>query len=102
MDRLRIGASSSIPEDHQTKINATIEASRSRISEIHSTSSAHFNQTIVRFSNPLFCLFLSRELEEREIYLFIYFNFYDSFEDVKLQLSVYEDNVFGKVKGVFH
>ncbi|XWS35644.1 hypothetical protein CRYUN_Cryun20dG0014400 [Craigia yunnanensis] len=52
----------------EQKINTTIEASRSRLSEIRSTSSAHFNQTI------------------------------DSLEDVKLQLSVYEDMVFGKVK----
>ncbi|XVF79826.1 hypothetical protein PTKIN_Ptkin15bG0020900 [Pterospermum kingtungense] len=50
------------------KINATIEASRSRLAEIRSTSSAHFNQTI------------------------------DSLEDVKSQLLVYEDMVFGKVK----
>ncbi|XWS45875.1 hypothetical protein CRYUN_Cryun14cG0016700 [Craigia yunnanensis] len=52
----------------EQKINATIEASRSRLSEIRSTSSAHFNQTI------------------------------DSLEDVKSQLAVYEDMVFGKVK----
>ncbi|XVE76911.1 hypothetical protein DITRI_Ditri13aG0018300 [Diplodiscus trichospermus] len=52
----------------EKKINATFEASRSRLSEIRSTSSAHFNQTI------------------------------DSLEDVKSQLSVYEDMVVGKVK----
>ncbi|XP_021280603.1 uncharacterized protein LOC110413904 [Herrania umbratica] len=49
-------------------INATIEASRSRLSEIRSTSAAHFNQTI------------------------------DSLEDVKSQLAVYENMAFGKVK----
>ncbi|XVE74064.1 hypothetical protein DITRI_Ditri11bG0168900 [Diplodiscus trichospermus] len=52
----------------EQNINATIEASRSRLSEIRSTSSAHFNQTI------------------------------DSLEDVKSQLRVYEDVVFGQVK----
>ncbi|XP_022770228.1 uncharacterized protein LOC111313760 [Durio zibethinus] len=52
----------------EQNINATIEASRSRLSEIRSTSSAHFNQTI------------------------------DSLEDVKHQIGVYEDMVFGKVK----
>ncbi|KAK8502886.1 hypothetical protein V6N13_100191 [Hibiscus sabdariffa] len=35
-------------------INATIDASRSRFSEIRSTSSAHFNQTIGRFSSLFF------------------------------------------------
>ncbi|OMP00667.1 hypothetical protein COLO4_12468 [Corchorus olitorius] len=52
----------------EQNINATIEASRSRFSEIRATSSAHFNQTI------------------------------DSLEDVKSQLSVYEAMVFGKLK----
>ncbi|EOX96347.1 Uncharacterized protein TCM_005612 isoform 3 [Theobroma cacao] len=52
----------------EQNINATIEASRSRLSEFGSTSAAHFNQTI------------------------------DSLEDVKSQLAVYENMMFGKVK----
>lgn len=41
----------------EQNINATIEASRSRLSEFGSTSAAHFNQTIVRFSKS-FILFI--------------------------------------------
>ncbi|KAK8505457.1 hypothetical protein V6N11_047281 [Hibiscus sabdariffa] len=53
-------------------INATIEASRSRLTEIQSASSAHFNQTI------------------------------DSLKDAKSQLGVFEAMTFHKVKGLFH
>ncbi|GMI73562.1 hypothetical protein like AT2G45060 [Hibiscus trionum] len=49
-------------------INATIDASRSRFSEIRSTSSAHFNQTI------------------------------DSLKDAKSLIGVYESMAFDKVK----
>ncbi|KAL4383432.1 hypothetical protein GQ457_15G016650 [Hibiscus cannabinus] len=54
-------------------INATIEASRSRLTEIQSASSAHFNQTIVLFS-------------------------FDSLKDAKSQLGVFEAMTFHKVK----
>ncbi|KAK2650680.1 hypothetical protein Ddye_018169 [Dipteronia dyeriana] len=52
----------------QETIDSTIEASRSRLTEIGLTASAHFQQTIA------------------------------SLEDVKSQYNVYEDKLFGKVK----
>ncbi|MBA0732758.1 hypothetical protein Gogos_016826 [Gossypium gossypioides] len=52
----------------EQNVNDAIKASRSRLSEIRSTSSAHFNLTI------------------------------ESLKDVKSQLDVYEDLAFGKVK----
>ncbi|KAK3195112.1 hypothetical protein Dsin_026422 [Dipteronia sinensis] len=52
----------------QETIDSTIEASRSRLTEIGLTASAHFQQTIA------------------------------SLEDVKSEYAVYEDKLFGKVK----
>ncbi|KAI9180085.1 hypothetical protein LWI28_001030 [Acer negundo] len=52
----------------QETIDSTIEASRSRLTEIGITASAHFQQTIA------------------------------SLEDVKSEYAVYEDKLFGKVK----
>ncbi|TXG62601.1 hypothetical protein EZV62_009595 [Acer yangbiense] len=52
----------------QETIDSTIEASRSRLTEIGLTASAHFHQTIA------------------------------SLEDVKSEYAVYEDKLFGKVK----
>lgn len=55
----------------EQNVNDAIKASRSRLSEIRSTSSAHFNLTIVRFSLSLF----SRELGEGEIYFILLYTF---------------------------
>ncbi|KAF9687699.1 hypothetical protein SADUNF_Sadunf02G0120200 [Salix dunnii] len=52
----------------QDSFNIAIEASKSRFSEITTTSQAHFSQTI------------------------------DSLQDVKSEIGVYEDKLFGKVK----
>ncbi|KAJ6404714.1 hypothetical protein OIU84_012810 [Salix udensis] len=52
----------------QDSLNIAIEASKSRFSEITTTSQAHFSQTI------------------------------DSLQDVKSEIGVYEDKLFGKVK----
>ncbi|KAL0347654.1 UNVERIFIED_CONTAM: hypothetical protein Scaly_1781400 [Sesamum calycinum] len=74
----------------ESTVESAIDATRSRIDRILTTSSAHFNQTIALdiVSGPirfLICPGLSNLLQ-------------DSLQDLKSDYSTYEDIAFGKIK----
>ncbi|KAM7508805.1 hypothetical protein LguiA_019258 [Lonicera macranthoides] len=76
-------------------VESAISLTRSRLSEIRSTSSAHLNQSIVSntyLTSFNFCLVAEKIKRKGGV------EPYDSLQDVKSEVNVYEDIVFGKIK----
>ena len=82
----------------QHSFESTIAATQSRLSQIRSTSSAHFQQTLVNVSLSLYP-FLSEKLWLGFRRRLILIQMQGYVEDLKADYATYEEKFFANVKG---